>query len=531
MRLTPVSVTSASPSGGTVSIVMRNITSSWAALLVNTLISFALAPVVVNTLGSVYYGIWTLLMQFTGYLWLFDFGVRESVIKYVAQYHASGERAKLETTVRTATTVYAIVTVVALAVVVGITALLPYVFNVPVEAISTARIVAFVTGATVAQSFLTNVFVGVLMGMQRIYLISRVGILFTLVRAGATYVLLTSGYGIVALSVVNLVLSLANAALVVYYCRVFLPELRLGPVRPIRSEVLKLLNYGKYVLLSNIGDKIVFATDALVIGVFLPIAALTPYAIGGTLIGHMRSVVMAMAQVFNPLASSLRAGGGDDVLQRLLQTGAKGAMLVGLPLCIGFVALGERFVLLWIGPEHAATAGQVQTVLAIGYVVGLPYYTISGILYGLGQHRSVAILRVVEGVLNLGLSVVLVNLLGVVGVAIGTAIPHIIVVGWILPRTLPRVFPINLRDYYWNVYGRTLLAAIPFVAATWAIRSIVQPASLVSFFLWGALSLLAYVPPVWLFALSGDDRSQLLLALGARRGRPPLPQVAPAATD
>ena len=45
-------------------------------LLVNTVISFVLAPIVVTHLGSVYYGIWSLLMQFTGYLWLFDFGVR-----------------------------------------------------------------------------------------------------------------------------------------------------------------------------------------------------------------------------------------------------------------------------------------------------------------------------------------------------------------------------------------------------------------------------------------------------------------------
>ena len=40
----------------------------------------------------------------------------------------------------------------------------------------TARIAAFVTGTNVAQSFLTNVFLGVLMGLQRIYLVSRASI-------------------------------------------------------------------------------------------------------------------------------------------------------------------------------------------------------------------------------------------------------------------------------------------------------------------------------------------------------------------
>jgi O-antigen/teichoic acid export membrane protein len=498
------------------STVVRNITSSWAALLVNTLISFVLAPVVVNALGSVYYGIWSLLMQFTGYLWLLDFGVRESVIKYVAEYHASGDRAKLETTVRTAISVYTLVTFAAMLMVVVMTAALPYAFNIPADAMATAQAAALATGATIAQSFLSNVFVGVLMGLQRIYLVSRAGIIFGLVRAAVTYALLTRGYGIVALSMLNLFASLANAGLVVYYCRQLLPDLPLRPIRPVRDEVVKLLNYGKYVLISNIGDKIVFATDAIVIGIFLPIAALTPYAIGGTLINHMRSVVMAMAQVFNPLTSSLRATGDESVAQHVLQNGAKAAMLVGLPLCLGFIALGERFILLWMGEAHAATAGRVMTILSAGYIVGLPYYTISGVLYGLGQHRVIANLRIVEGVIKIALSVVLVKMYGVTGVAIGTAIPHVIVVGWTLPRKLPKIFPLDLRAYYMTVYGRTITAALPFFIATWLVSEAVQPASLAAFFAWGTACMIAYVVPVWFVALARDERQRILQSVSRR---------------
>jgi O-antigen/teichoic acid export membrane protein len=499
------------------SFIVRNVTSSWAVLLVNTLISFLLAPLVVSSLGSVYYGVWSLLMQFTGYLWLFDFGVRESVIKYVAQYEASGERDKLEITVRTAIAVYSLVTLVAMLAVAVMVAALPHVFNIPPDAVSTARIAAFVTGTTVAQSFLTNVFVGVLMGLQRIYLVSRMGIVFSLARAAGTYLLLTNGFGLVGLSLLHLALSLANAGLVVHYCRHYLPDLPLAPTRPERPEVVKLFNYGKYVLLANVGDKIVFATDALVIGAFLPIAALTPYAIAGTLIQNMRQVVMAMAQIFNPLTSSLRAEGGARVVQPVLQSGARAAMTIGVPICIGFITLGERFVSLWMGDEHAAMAGRVMTVLSAGYLVGLPYYTISGVLYGLGEHRVVAVLRIVEGAINLLCSIVLINLVGLVGVAIGTAIPHVVIVGWALPRALPKLFPMNLRDYYLAVYGRTLLAAVPFAVATWLIATVVRPATLASFLAWGVASLAAYAAPVWFISMTDDERAHLRRMAGGRK--------------
>jgi peptidoglycan biosynthesis protein MviN/MurJ (putative lipid II flippase) len=163
-----------------------------------------------------------------------------------------------------------------------------------------------------------------------------------------------------------------------------------------------------------------------------------------------------------------------------------------------------------MGPEHAGLAARVMATLAAGYIIGLPYYTISGILYGLGAHRIVAMLRLLEGAMNLALSVVLVNRIGLIGVAIGTAIPHVIVVGWILPRSLPKVFPLDLGDYYRVVYGRTLLAALPFTLVCWLIRSVVQPPDLPSFFLWGFASVVAYFVPVWLIALSGDERLHLL---------------------
>lgn len=499
--------------------IFRNITSNWAALIVNTVLSFVIAPIVVNHLGSVYYGIWTLLMQFTGYLWLFDFGVRESVIKYVAQYHASGERDKLQATVQTAVSVYAVVSALGLVAVGAISWALPVLFNLPPEAVPAARIAAFLTGTTVAQSFLANVFAGVLMGLQRFYLVARVSVLFSVARSVLIYVLLTHGYGIIALSVVQFAMSLISNGWVYRLCRVHLPDVSFGIIRPARDEVKKLLTYGQYVLIANIGDKIIFATDALVIGIFLPIAALTPYAVAGTLIGHLRSFITSMASVFNPLTSSLEASRDKAALAQVVEGGCKAAMLLGLPVCIGLIMLGERFISLWMGPVYAAEASTVLTLLAIGHIVGLPYYTISGVLYGLGEHRIVAWSRIVEGAANLTLSVILIRTYGLAGVAIGTSIPHMLVVGGLLPLALPRFFPIKLGHYYRTIYLRPLLASLPFVGACWLVVHGLDPRNLVTFFAGGLLSLVAYVVPCWAVALSPSERTRIQSAVQRRAGR------------
>jgi O-antigen/teichoic acid export membrane protein len=489
------------------STIVRNVTSGWASIVIGIAFAFVLAPLTVRTLGNVHYGIWTLLMQITGYLWLFDFGVRESVVKYVAQYQAADDRDGIETTVRTAVSIYSAVSLATLTFAALLGLALPYLFNIPAEEVTTARVTTLLVGGTVAQTFVFNVFVGVVMGLQKFYLVSRLGILFTVVRGILMYLLLSAGLGLVTLAFLQFASTLASNLMIYRIARRELPYVSIRLVRPTRVEALKLFNYGKYVLVSNIGDKLVFATDAIVIGIFQPISALTYYAIGGTLIEHLRTFVASMGSILNPLSSDLEARRESRSLALVVLTGAKAAMLIGLPICIGFIVLGRRFISLWMGPEYASQAGAVLAFLATGHLFGLPYYTISAVLYGLGRHRVVAWSRVLEGVANLVLSVILVQHYGVVGVAIGTTVPHMIVVGALLPRVLPRWVRMNVGEYYLSTYVRPLLAATPFALTCLYIANVIVPASFISFFGFIAAALPLYLVPTWFVALTSDERA------------------------
>ncbi len=496
--------------------ILKNVTSGWAGIVVGVVISFVLAPITVRALGNVYYGIWTLLMQFTGYLWLFDFGVRESVVKYVAQYEASDDREQITTTVRTAVTIYGLVSLATTTAACLLAVALPYAFNIPADTVSTARLTTILVGATVAQFFVFNVFVGVLMGLQRFYVLARLNIAFTILRGVLLYVLLSAGYGIVALSVVQFSMALISNLIVLRLARRALPYLSIAPLWPTRDEAMKLFNYGKYVFVANVGDKLVFASDSLVIGTFLPISALTYYAIGGSLIEQFRSFITSMASLINPMSSSLQAREDGAALATVVQTGVRAAILIGLPVGVAFMVIGRTFIGIWMGQEYAKPAGDLLAVLAVGHVLGLPYYTISGALYGLGRHRIIAQSRIFEGIVNLAMSIALVRSFGLMGVAVGTVVPHVVVVVAILPPVLARWVPIVLRDYYVATYVRPLLAALPFAAACWVIRYVVAPTDFIMFFASVALALVAYVIPVWFVALSPAERDRLIHAVRLR---------------
>lgn len=504
------------PAGG--SSILRNLTSNWAGIVVNILLSLVLAPITVRSLGNEYYGIWALMMQFTGYLWLFDFGVRESVIKYVAQYHAADDHAQVSTTVHTAVSIYSVVAGLAFAGAAILAFALPHLFSIPAEAVGAARVTALLTGATVAQNFVFNVYVGVLMGLQRYDAMARLGIVFGLVRAVILYALLKAGFGVIALAILQLTISVLSNAFIYRLCVAQLPYLTVRWVRPRRADAMTLLNYGKYALVSNIGDKLIFASDSLVIGMFLPIGAVTYFAIGSSLIDYFRSFIMSLGAMLNPLSSSMQARNDTAGVSRVVVTTAKVMVALGLPVCIAFVLLGDRFISLWMGPEYGGPAGQVLAILAVGHLLGLPYYTISGVLHGLGRHRIIAQSRVFEALANLVLSLVLVRHFGIAGVAIGTVIPHVVAVVGVLPMLLPRLVPISRRHYYTGVYARPLVAALPFAVACWFVRTVAQPADLLSFVAWVAAVLPAYLLPCWAMGLTVEERSRVTAEARRRLG-------------
>lgn len=498
--------------------LLLNLTSNWAGIVVNIGLSLFLAPMTVRSLGNEFYGVWALMMQFTGYLWLFDFGVRESVVKYVAQYYAADDHERVGTTVHTAIAIYAAVAVVAFAGACVLALALPYLFTIPAHALSAARIAALLTGATVALNFVFNVYVGVLMGLQRYDVMARIGIGFALVRAVVLVVLLQAGYGIVALALLQLAVTVASNLMIYRLCVDRLPYASVRWITPVREETAKLFNYGKYAVIANVGDKLIFASDSIVIGFFLPIGAVTYFAIGASLIDYFRSFVVSFGSMLNPLSSSLQARDQHDAVSRVLVKSAKFMVALGLPVCIGFVVLGERFVALWMGPEYGPPAGQVLAILAVGHLLGLPFYTVSGVLYGLGKHRVIAYARLFEAALNVALSLLLVRRFGIAGVAVGTVIPHIIVASVCLPMVLPGYLPLDRREYYLHVYIRPLISAAPFVAACWFIEHRIQPQSLPAFMGWIAAAVPVYLAGFWGLTLTFAERAWLGDTVRARMG-------------
>lgn len=493
--------------------LFRNIASNWVGLLLNLAVSFFLAPFVVNSLGSTWYGIWAIAGQFTGYLYLLDFGVRESVIKYTARYAAQQRSEKLNRILTTAFLLYTPIFVLCVLASIGGAWGFSSWFDVDPAHAETAGLVVLLVGLTIAQTFVFNVFTGILQGLHRFDIANLFGVVLTLVRAGLIVLALSFGYGIVALSLIQLLLALVGGCFTAVAALVYLKRagLQFRIVRLSRRRFLALsrrvFGYSVFVFVNNIGQKTIVASGALIIGIFMPIASVTYYAIAASLIDYVRGLVTATAQVFNPLTSHYVALRQNEMVRQVLVRGSKLTLFIGLPAITAYLFMGQRFIGLWMGKEFAAQAGEVLFVLAIAALFSCPHHTVSSVLYGMSRHHVIAYLRVGEAIVNVALSLALVQTMGLVGVAWGQTIPHVIVVTLILPAVVCRMIGLPLRTFFVGAYAGPIASAIPFALGAYYLNAEFPAQNLPVFFGQIGLLLIVYLAAGYWLALTREEQA------------------------
>jgi len=488
--------------------ILRNVLSNWAGLGVALVISFFMAPFVVHKLGNAFYGIWAIMMQLTGYLGLLELGVRSSVIKYIAQYYAENNSRQLNQIVSSAISFYLVLSVLCLLVTVTLAILFPSIFKVEMDMVPVTRWIVIITGITVAQGLVFNVFFGILMGIQRYDIFNKVSIIFAVIRAILILILLEYGYGIIALGLIQLFISLCSNIIAYVYCRKELPDLEINWFHRNKNAYKMIITYSTISFLIQVSIKLIYYTDAFVIGIFLSTSAITFYAIAGNLIEYLRKLVGRMTQVLNPLTSELSAIKDYAKIREVLIRGTKFSLLLGLPICATYLIMGRRFISLWMGPQYAISSGNVLIILTITHLFSLAQYTTGNILLGISRHKIAAYCHGIEAIFNLILSILLVKSLGIIGVAIGTAVPHLIVVVIIFPIVISRVVGLGFWDYIKQSYIPPFFAAIPFIAGLYIMNILFPAASLLIFFSQIFMLLPLFIVAAWYLSFNKKERAE-----------------------
>ena len=486
----------------------RNIAANWSAFLFAVCVSFFLTPVIVRNLGNEAYGVWVLLGSLVGYLGLLDFGVRGAVTRYIAQHHAADSSEESERTVSAGVALFGSFGVLAV-ICAGIFAILaPLAFKIPENLVRDARIIIVIGGVNVGVALMGGVFGGVVAGLQRFDVGSGINIVTTAIRAALIVLALKRGYGLIALALIQLLSSILEGGVAWLATRRLYPQLKVNFRGVLRPYMRRLLSFGVFSSLIHVCGTLIYYSDSVVIAAFLPIGALTFYAIAASLCTYARQVVSAISTIMTPRVSALSAAGGGGV-ERAVLGAARIATITTAPIVITFWLRGESFINLWMGGDFGPVSGEILRLLGVVVVVGGVRSIIVATIMGLNRHRLLVPVLAIEAVANIGLSIALVRPLGLVGVALGTVVPSVIVTLGVLPALLRRTTGIAVGKIWRNGWVLPAVACVPFGLGTLLLEQYYPAKSLLVFFGQVAGLLPLVLAALMLVCLNGRERGEM----------------------
>ncbi|MEO6212645.1 MAG: oligosaccharide flippase family protein [Vicinamibacterales bacterium] len=447
--------------------VVRNVFSNWTSYLVTAVIAFMLTPVVVHSLGATGYGLWTLVLSITGYFGLLDLGIRSSVSRFLARHLALNDDEAVNRTASAAFLMLACGGVIAFLATLGIAAFFFDSFLVEPEYASAGRTALLITGLNMSCVLPLGIFSAMLYASERFDIVSGITIVMELARGALVVWLLRNNYGLVALAVVALGISALQYGAMAVFARRLHPRLRINLRQVDWAVGRELFGFSIYRFVWIVANQLIFYVDAVVIGIYLGAGAITHFAIAASLVNYGRNVVFLLLDPLYPSAARMDADGDVVELQRLLIVGTRLALLVALPLCVGFMFLGRQFITLWMGSEYVGSA-VVLMVLTIPQFGSMPQYVSALVLAGMARHKVFAYVALAEGIANVVLSVYLVQRIGLIGVAWGTVIPALLTNFVVVPLYTLHVLKIDLKDYLVKAYLRPVLCALPVVAMAYS---------------------------------------------------------------
>jgi O-antigen/teichoic acid export membrane protein len=459
--------------------VLTGTLSNAAGKAISVGVWFILTPFVLHQLGASGYGLWVLVGAVASYGSLLDLGIGSAVVKYVAEHAARGEWDAARVLLATAQWLYLGLGIIAFGLGLLLAPVFPHLIGVASGDRETAAWLIVLTGANVGFAIALTPARSALQGLQRYDLCNLVSTAGTLAGAAFTVAALLAGFGVIGMVAASIAMTIAMGLASRQWTRRVAPDLDFRWRGATRAMMRRITSFSASVFALQIGGRLQTKTDEVVIALFRPIEAVTPYALARKLGEVAQLGAVQFLNVLMPLASELDARDDRHQLRTLYIVASRVTLGIAAPVAIVLVLLGGPILALWVGRAYAGY-GNLVAVIATSSLIGISQWPAGAVLQGMARHGILAATSLGAGAVNIALSLALLPVFGLMGVALGTLIPTIVGSLFVILPVTNRILDVPLRTTLRDVWAPGLLPAVPAAGAVWIASGHVGSSSVVS---------------------------------------------------
>ena len=413
------------------------VSSGAAARVLSSLFTLVSLPLAVRYLGAERFGVWATIASTVVFLNLLDLGIASSLTNYIAHSYAVGDRQNAARYTANALVLTAVVACVA-----GVLLAIAWptidwakLLNVS-SAVSRAEVSSTVAAAVVLvllglPASLTG---RILSGYQEVHCSNAIIAIGTLANLAGLLVGLALQVSMPLLFVLTTGwITLANLTVLFAMLLWWKPWLRPRLALLEWGATRELLTAGSGFFLIQIAGAVVFSSDNVVLSHFLGPAQVTPYSVTWRVVGMTAVMQGLFFPALWPAYAEAYARGDYAWVRRAFRITFRGTMALNLVFAALLLALGRTVIRWWAGP-FAVPSLSLLGAMALWAIISGAMTVESCLLAAVNRTREQGVLSVVAAGLNLGLSIVLVQRVGPLGVIVGTILSYLIVL--VVPQSL-----------------------------------------------------------------------------------------------
>lgn len=486
--------------------ILLNTVSSYGRDIVETVAFLVLIPFIIHTLGTESFGLWSLIWSFLALFELADLGFGASVIKYVADARGRNDMERLKKIVCTLFWIYVCLGAV---VMLGVAASLLFfnrLFQIPPDQAPMAQAVLLILGVRASLYLPLGLFRGVLVGYQKMTVANVYKMVASLLYFVAALFFLTLFPDIRVLATVNMVAGVLPMLAMMIHTKRMNPDLSIHPRHFERALVRELSSFSIYFSFTQVARLIATRADAMIIKLFLPLEMVGIYSVGMRLTDKASLFCSHLARALSPVFAELHGADDKSTVRAAYRMGSKLTIAFATPLLLGLALLAHPLIIAWTGPEFRLAVPVCQW-LAAAAIVSIVHLNSVNLLGMVGHQRYAALSLIALQALNLVLSVILIQRLGIVGVAMATFIAYVSLYVGLIQRHASKVSESSLWDYYIGALWPSVIPALIMSAGLIALLRYWTPTNLVEVAILEMICIAIFWLGFWIVGFTPSERS------------------------
>lgn len=428
---------------------------SYITLILGNIISLIYIPFMLSMLGSKEYGLFSLVNTIIAYIYLLDMGVGSAVVRYNSKYIAENDIETLNNVNGMFLLFYSLISFIGIILGYILYNNLELIFGngLSIYEINKLKIMFLISIINVAFSFPMNVFNGIILANERFIFIKLLSLIRTVFNPIVMISVLHFGYKAIGMLTASTIFNISLGFINILYCFVVL-KIKIKFTTFNRSLCKEILKYSFFVFLGSIAYQIYWNTDQVILGMAVSSSAISIYSLGSQFNSYFISFSNVISGMFLPkLTKIVSLEKNDYKIMNILIKVSRIQFFISSLILIGFMLIGREFIKLWVGKGYNLSY-YIALLIMVPHTLSIIQSLFATLLEAMNKHKVKSFIYLAVAILNLVLTLILVEEFGAIGCAIGTSI------GMTLNAVFNNLYykyklKLNMR-YYWKEMAKLL---------------------------------------------------------------------------